>query len=181
MALNKRELRLLIVTTTVVVVGSNIFLFSPLLEYWQKLGRNLNDRRRELTTVAATIAHAPEWRRNYTALEHNLKQSERFETPTDVIKKVDEVGATAGILTQSKKSLKEEDHDVYREWPVQYYFETTVESLVKFLYGLQTSSGFMTVEQLNVTTKSDTASGILRGDIQIRALATKEKEGQPAS
>lgn len=177
MALNKRELKLLITTTTVVVVGVNAFLFSPLWEQWQKLGRDLSDRRQELTKVQATIAHAPEWHRNYDALGRNLKQSERFETPTDVIKKVDEVGAAAGVLTQSKRNLKEEDHDVYHEWPVQYYFETTVESLVKFLHGLQTSSGFMTVEQINVTTKADN-SGILRGDIQIRALAAKE--GKPA-
>ena len=110
----------------------------------------------------------------------NLKQSESFETPTDVIKKVDEVGAAAGILTQSKRTLKEEEHDVYHEWPVQYYFDTTVESLVKFLHGLQTSSGFMTVEQININAKYDN-SGILRGDIQIRALAAKEvrKEVRP--
>ena len=177
MALNKRELKLLITTTTVVVVGVNVFLFSPLWAQWQKLGQDLNDRRQELTKVQATIAHTPEWRHSYDALGRNLKQSERFETPTDVIKKVDEVGAAAGVLTQSKRNLKEEDHDVYHEWPVQYYFETTVESLVKFLHGLQTSSGFMTVEQINVTTKADN-SGILRGDIQIRALAAKE--GKPA-
>lgn len=173
MALNKRELKLLIITSAVVVVGVNVFLFSPLLENWQKLGRDLSDRRRELTTVEATIARVPEWRQSYDALGRNLKQSERFETPTDVIKKVDEVGAAAGILTKTKRPLKEEEHDVYHEWPVQYNFDTTVESLVKFLHGLQTSSGFMTVEQLDITTRPDN-SGVLGGVIQIRALAAKE-------
>ncbi|MEI8315789.1 MAG: GspMb/PilO family protein, partial [Verrucomicrobiota bacterium] len=142
------------------------------------LSRDLNDRRRELTTVVAAIAHAPEWRRSYDELGRNLKQAERFATPTDVIKKVDEVGAAAGILTKTKRTLKEEEHDVYHEWPVQYNFDTTVESLVKFLHGLQTSSGFMTVEQLDVTTRVDN-SGILGVVIQIRALAAKEGKSTP--
>ena len=178
MPVSKRERHLLILTITVVVAGLNIFLFSPLLSRWQKMNLELSAKRRELTTVQATIARAPEWRHSYEELGRNLKQSERFESATDVIKKVDEVGGAAGILTQSKRPMKEEEHDVYHEWAVQYYFEATVESLVKLLHGLQTASGFMTVEQLNITTRSDN-SGILRGDIQIRALVAKE--GKPAS
>ena len=178
MQVSKRERQLLILTITVLVVGLNVFLFSPLLSRWQKMNLDLNAKRRESTTVQATIARAPEWRRSYEKMGRDLKQSERFESATDVIKKVDEVGGAAGILTQTKRPMKEEEHDVYREWAVEYRFEATAESLVKFLHGLQTSSGFMTVEQLNVTTRSDN-SGILRGDIQIRALVAKE--GKPTT
>ena len=178
MQISKRERQLLIVTSTVVVVGLNVFLFSPLLSRWQKMNVELKAKRQELAKEQATIDHTPEWRRSYEELGRNLKQSERFESATDVIKKVDEVGGAAGILTQTKRPMKEEEHDVYHEWAVEYHFETTVESLVKFLHGLQTSSGFMTVEQLNVSAKPDN-SGILRGDIQIRALVAKE--GKPAS
>jgi hypothetical protein len=45
---------------------------------------------------------------------------------------------------------------------------------VKFLYGVQTAAGFMTVETLAVASKADN-SNILRCDIQVRALAAKEK------
>lgn len=178
MAISKRERQLLWITITTVVVGVNVFLISPLLSRWQGSKMDLSAKRRELATVQVTIARAPEWRRSYEKMGRDLKQAERFESATDVIKKVDAVGGAAGILTQSKRPLKEEEHDVYREWAVQYYFEATTEPLVKFLHGLQTSSGFMTVEQLNVTTRPDN-SGILRGDIQIRALVAKD--GKPAS
>ena len=174
MPISKRERQLLGITITVVVVGLNVLLYSQLRGPWQKLNADLITKRRELVMVQKTIKTlAPEWRQNYKKMGQDLKQSERFESATDVIKKVDEVGGAAGILTQSKRPMKEEEHDVYHEWAVQYYFEATVESLVKLLHGLQTASGFMTVEQLNVTTRSDN-SGILRGDIQIRALAAKE-------
>ena len=178
MQISKRERQLLILTSTVVVVGLNLFLFFPLLARWQKMNLELKAKRQELAKEQATIDRTPEWRRSYEELGRNLKQAERFESATDVIKKVDEVGGAAGILTQTKRPMKEEEHEVYHEWAVEYHFETTVESLVKFLHGLQTSSGFMTVEQLNVSAKPDN-SGILRGDIQIRALVAKE--GKPAS
>ena len=178
MQINKRERQLLILTTTVVVVALNVLLFSPLLTQWQKMNVELKTKRLELAKEQGVISRAPDWRRSYDELGRNLKQSERFDSATDVMKKVDEVGGAAGILTQSKRPMKEEEHDVYREWAVEYHFETTTESLVKFLHGLQTSSGFMTVEQLNISAKPDN-SGILRGDIQIRALVAKE--GKSAS
>ena len=178
MQISKRERQLLILTSTIVVVGLNLLLFFPLLTRWQKMNVELTVKRNVLTKEQEIIARTPEWRRSYDELGRNLKQSERFESATDVIKKVDEVGGAAGILTQTKRPMKEEEHEVYHEWAVEYHFETTVESLVKFLHGLQTSSGFMTVEQLNVSAKPDN-SGILRGDIQIRALVAIE--GKPAS
>ncbi len=177
-AISKREKMFLVITILVVVGVLNVFLFSPLLRRWQRMNSDLSAKRRELTTVQATIDRAPDWHQSYEKMGRDLKQSERFESATDVIKKVDEVGGAAGVLTQSKRPLKEEEHEVYHEWAVQYYFESTVESLVKLLHGLQTTSGFMTVEQLNITSRPDN-SGILRGDIQIRALAAKE--GKAAS
>ena len=178
MAVSKRERQLLVVIIIIAVVIVNLFLFSKLRGPWQQKNTEFITKQRELTTKQGIIAHMPEWRQSYEALGRNLKQSERFETSTDVIKKVDEVATAAGILTQSKRTVKEEEHDVYHEWLVRYSFEATTEPLVKFLHGLQTASGFMTVDQLDVTTKAG-SSGILRGEIQIRALAAKE--GKPVS
>ena len=134
MPISKRERQLLGITITVVVVGLNVLLYSQLRGPWQKLNADLITKRRELVMVQKTIKTlAPEWRQNYKKMGQDLKQSERFESATDVIKKVDEVGGAAGILTQSKRPMKEEEHDVYHEWAVQYYFEATTEPLVKFL------------------------------------------------
>jgi Tfp pilus assembly protein PilO len=175
MALNKRERTLLIATIAAAVVAGNYLAIAPLLRSWQSIGRKLITQRRELEGVKATIAHEPEWQQQYTALGHSLKQSESFEQTSDVLKKIEEVGATSGILIQSRRPMRAEDKDVYRELPVQCTFESTAESLVKFLYGLQTASGFMRVESLNVTAKPDNPS-ILRCDIQIRALAAKSEK-----
>ena len=67
------------------------------------------------------------------------------------------------------------EKDVYRELPVQCTFEATIDSLVKFLHGIQSGAGFMSVEQLQVAGRPDNPS-ILRCDIHVRALASKTGE-----
>jgi Tfp pilus assembly protein PilO len=170
MAINKRERNLLIATITLVVVGVNYFLVSFLVNKWRPLTNDLVNKRRELEGMQTTVAHQKEWQASYADLKRNLKQSQAFETSNDVLKKIQEVGKIAGILMQSSRSLRDEPKDVYRELPVQCTFEADVSSLVKFLYGVQSAAGFMTVENLSVTPKADNAN-ILRCDIQVRALS----------
>src|SRR5437870_1212436 len=178
MALNKRERNLLIITITAIVLGLNYLLVSPLFGKWRSLRGQLTTRRRELDGIQATVARAPEWRQAYEKLRHDLKSSVTFDAPSDVLKKIEEVGGSAGILIRDRRMLRTEVKDVYRELPVQCRFESTTESLVKFLFGVQNAAGFMTVESLNVTAKPDN-SNILTCDTQIRALATAPE--RPAS
>ena len=171
MAINKRERNLLIATITLVVVGVNYFLATYLVSKWQPLRGQLATKRRELEGMQATIAHKAEWQASFTDLRSNLKQAQAFETSNDVLKKIQEVAKTSGILPQSSLSLREEPKDVYRELPVKCTFEATTDTLVRFLYEIQTAAGFMTVETLSVNTKADN-SNILRGEVQVRALAS---------
>jgi Tfp pilus assembly protein PilO len=171
MAINKRERNLLVATISLVVLGVNYFLASYLVSKWQPLRGQMLSKRRELEGMQTTVAHKAEWQTGYDQLKHNLKQAQAFETASDVLKKIEEVGKSSGILIQTRRMLREESKEVYRELPVQCTFEADTESLVKFLYGIQTAAGFMTVENLSVTTKSDNTS-VLRCDIQVRALAS---------
>ncbi|MEI6085653.1 MAG: type 4a pilus biogenesis protein PilO [Verrucomicrobiota bacterium] len=179
MAINKRERTLLIATITIVVVGVNYFLITWIAGPWQERSRTLLTKKKELAAMKSTIAKQTQWQQDYDGLRQSLNQSSQFETISDVLKKIDELTGSTGISMQSKRSLKPSDHESYRDWPVSCNFEATIESLVKFLYGLQTGSGFITVEQLNVTAKPDNQSILRCDNVQIRALAAKE--GKPAS
>lgn len=173
MAINKRERNLLIATISIVVLGVNYFLISWIAGPWQERSKTLTAKRRELAAMKSTIARQPEWQSQFDSLRSNLNQSSQFESISDVLKKIDELTATTEIQMQSKRSLKPGDHDVYREWPVSCNFDAKIESLVKFLYGLQTGSGFITVEQMTVAAKPDNPAILRCDNVQIRALAAK--------
>ena len=175
MALNKREQRLLLATITALVLGGSYVVFKPLADSWQTVGRDLVNQRRELKGYQDTVRQLPGWQAQYEQLRRQCgQQMETFAQTSDVLKKIEEVAASSGILITSRKPLPALEHEVYRELPVQCRIEATADSLVKFLYALRTGSGFINVEQLQVSPRPDNAN-ILRCDILIHALAARSE------
>jgi len=176
MALSKREQALAILTVVVLVSVGSWLLFLPLWRAWQRFGTERHVAQRELEAYRATIAQEPEWQAEYDRLRAQLGQKmEQFEQTSEVLKKIEEVGAAAGVVISQRRELTKTDRGVYRELPVQCRVEATTEALVKFLYALRTGSGFVSVEQLQVVTQSGNSS-VLRCDFVIHALAGKSEK-----
>jgi Tfp pilus assembly protein PilO len=173
MALNKRERTLLVATITILAVGGNWFLIAPLAKNWGALQRNLTIQRQQLAAFRATIEREPEWKVEANKLRAGLgERAGRIEQASDVVKKIEEAGASSGVQITARRQMPTVERDVYRELPVQCSIDAKIDSLVKFLYALQTGSGLMSVEQITVSQNSANPS-ILRCDIQIRALSGK--------
>ena len=179
MKITSRERWLLGVTIAVIVVGINYLLLIPLGRSWRNTGGQLRAQDHELYLIHATLQREPQWRKQYDELRQSLGQrTESFQQVSDVEKKIVDLATSAGVQLTSRRSLLEEDKGVYRVLPEQCSLEATTDSLVRFLFALQTGAGFMSVEQLQVSPRPENP-GILRCDIQVRALATKQ--GSPRS
>ncbi|MGA2603637.1 MAG: type II secretion system protein GspM [Verrucomicrobiia bacterium] len=173
MAITKRERSLLVITITAIVLGVNYFVVVPLLRNWRSAGEQLKTQRQQLTLMEATIDHEAQWQKQYDELKQSLGQrAESFQQSSDVGKKILEVAKSAGVQISSSRPMLEEDKGVYRVLPEQLAVEATTDSLVRFLFALQTAAGFVSVEQLQITPRTEN-QGILRCDIQVRALAAK--------
>jgi Tfp pilus assembly protein PilO len=173
MKITKRERGLLGLTVTVITLGINYLLVIPLLRSWRETGNKFATQQRELGLIQATIQHEAQWRKEYDQLKRSLgEHTESFQETSDVLKKIEEVATGSGVQITSRRTLVEEDKGVYRVLPVQCAVEATTDSLVKFLFALQTGAGFVSVEQLQVSPRPEN-TGILRCDIQVRALAVK--------
>jgi Tfp pilus assembly protein PilO len=173
MRITKRERSLLVITITAIVLGLNYFLIVPLVRSWGENGNKLGRQRRELAGMKGVIAQQPEWQSEYEDLKQSLGQrSERFEHVSDVMSKINQVAGASGVVISVRRPMPEEDKGLYRVLPVQCSIEANIDSLVHFLFELQTGAGFVSVEQLRVTPRPENPS-ILRCDIQVRALAGK--------
>ena len=179
MALNKRERVLLGTIITLTVVGGNYVLLAKLTNSWQTIRGQLTASRKELEVIQATLQREPEWKKEFDELRRNLgQQSAQFQQTSDVLKKLEEVSNASGVLIKDRRTMQAVEKDVYRELPVQCNFEATIETLVKFLHGLQTSSGFMSVEEFQVAAQPDNPS-ILRCSIRLQALTGKSGSPNP--
>jgi len=173
MKITKRERGILVVTITAAVLVGSYFLAVPLLRNWRETGIQLKSKQRVLDGMLKTIQHKEGWRKEYDELKKGLgQQTEGFHYTSDVAKKIQEVASSSGVQINATRQMTEEDKGVYRVLPVQCTVEATTESLVKFLFALQTGAGFMSVEQLTLSPRPENP-GILRCEIQVRALSTK--------
>jgi len=173
MKITKRERGLAVITISAVVLGINYMLVIPLVHSWGDVGNKLVDRGHELEGVKQTIKRKGEWSKQYDELKHGLGQKAgAFQQVSDVLKKIEEVATSSGVQVTSRRPMLEENKGVYRVLPVQCAVEATTESLVHFLFALQSGAGFMSVEQLQISPRPENP-GILRCDIQLRALAAK--------
>jgi Tfp pilus assembly protein PilO len=175
MKITKRERQLLVITITAIVLGLNYFIIVPLVRNWGETSSKLSRQRRELAGMKGIVAQKPQWQKEYDELKQSLGQrSERFDHVSDVMSKINQVAGSSGVIISVRRPMPEEDKGLYRVLPVQCSIEANTESLVKFLFALQTGAGFVSVEQLRVTPRPENPS-ILRCDIQVRALAGKSE------
>ena len=175
MKITKRERGILIITVTVIVLGINYLLVIPLFRSRSDTIAKLKTERGTLTVMQETTKRIPEWQKQYDDLRQGLGQrTESFQQDSDVRKRIEEIATSSGVQVTSRRSMTEEDKGVYRVLPVQYAVEATTDSLVHFLFSLQTGAGFMSVEQLQVAPKPENPN-ILRCDILVRALAAKQR------
>lgn len=173
MKITKRERGILVITITAVVLVINYFLVVPLVGNWKETGVQLKTKQRVLDGMLTTIQQKNGWSKEYDELKKGLgQQTEPFKYASDVAKKIQQIATSSGVQVNATRQLTEEDKGVYRVMPVQCTVEATTESLVKFLFALQTSAGFMSVEQLTLSPRPENP-GILRCDIQVRALSAK--------
>jgi Tfp pilus assembly protein PilO len=175
MKVTKRERQLLTITVTVIVLGINYVLVIPLRRSRSDVIDKLKTQRQQLTVMQETIKRKADWQKQYDELRQGLGQrTENFQQDSDVRKRVEEIGTSSGVQITSRRSMAEEDKGVYRVLPVQYALDANTDSLVRFLFSLQTGAGFMSVEQLQIAPKPENPT-ILRCDILLRALAAKQR------
>lgn len=179
MALSKRERGLFLVTIAVVVVVAQYLAVTWFLPTWRSLSGRLFTVRQELAIYRDHIARRPQWQTEYDALRGQVgERITQIEEMTDVLKKIEEIGQLAGVVITQRTPLPENDRGSYRELPVQCRLEATTESLVRFLYALRSSAGFVNVEQLQVQPQPNNAS-VLRCDILIHSLSGKTRTVTP--
>lgn len=177
MTLNRREQILITVIAGIVVLGGTWGVGASLAQRWRDTRNQVSTRRRELTAMRVAIGQKSQWQGEVERLRQGLGQQEQaLNQMSDLLKRIDEVGAASGIIISSRRPQPVAERGAYRELPLQCAFEATTESLVRFLYALQTGASVISVDQLQVAPRPDN-SGILRGEIQLRALTSRAVKG----
>ncbi len=177
MTLNQREQILISVIAGIVVIGGTWGVGAVLAQRWRETRSQLSARRREVSSMQTAIGQKSQWQGEVERLRQGLgQQQQALNQMSDLLKRIDEVGVASGLVISSRRPQPVAERGAYRELPLQCAFEATTESLVRFLYALQTGASVISVDQLQVAPRPDN-SGLLRGEIQLRALTSRAAKG----
>jgi Tfp pilus assembly protein PilO len=177
MQLNKRERTLLVIVIAIIAVSLNYFLVVPLLRDYRALRSDLHRKSLELVGYRDIVEQrGPQWQAELDALRARLGEEtgkQDFTTSADLLQRVEEIGSRAALNFTSRRTLPVVEKDFFRELSVQCTVEGSLESLVKFLVALQTSSGLISVEQIQIYPPRADNPNNLRSDLQVVALAVR--------
>ena len=163
---------MLVTTISLTALGINYVLLMPLTGRWASVRDQLASKGRDLKEAEAIIQRAPQWHKEYDELRGKAAQQTGFQMVSDVGNKIEELRSNSGVLIKSTRNMSVVEKDMYRELPVQCSFDATQEGLVKFLFAIQTSPQFMSIEELQVTPQSGNTQ-LLRCNMRILALMGK--------
>ncbi len=178
MRLNKREQNLLWMVLLLAFGFGNWLLILPLVRSWRDVQSKIGMQQMLRDGMQGVLDRdAPQWRTEYAKLQENLgERASVFVTTADVLKKVEDVGQECGLSVPVKKTLPVIERDVFRELPVQCTIEGSLEGLVKFLHTLQTASGLITVDQIQIFPPRPQEPALLKCDLVVIALASKKEK-----
>lgn len=174
MTMNRREQVLLLVVCTVVLFGATSLLIRPRIDLWNELRYQQLLERQDLEVDRALVAEADRWRQELEELSSLLPvypPSRRMDV--HLLSAVDRMATTHGLRILRRRTSEEERIGELYELPIEVSeWEGTLESLVRFLYDLQTQDVMLDVRQLLIRPAQ---RDMLRGRFLLYAAYSREE------
>lgn len=177
MTMNRREQVLLLVVGATVLYGVTSLLIRPRIDLWKELRNQQALAKAELAADKELVDEEERWRGELTELS-SLLPLHPADRRMDVhwLSAMDSYAVAHGLRILRRRVNDEEQIGELYELPIEVSeWEGTLESLVRFLYALQSSDTMLDVRQLLVRP----AKGeLLRGRFLLYAAYSRE-EPQP--
>ncbi len=172
MRITSREMTLGLVTLTVGLFGGTFLLARPRLVEWQRLGREQARLEREIRRDRELVEKRAEWASRFDALSEAMPQY-GVNQKTDILwlSTIDAVARKHGLeIRRIEAGEERQQGDVY-ELPIECNeWEGTLDSLVHFLFDLQSRGAMLDVRFLLIKPR---AGKVLRGRFSLSCAYTR--------
>ncbi len=174
MKMSNRELILGIITVTVVLFGLTILLAKPKLDALKEVQDECRNVRNSIKVEKRLVEKKDVWEKRLADVS-KLLPSEPANKDMDVhwLAVMDRIAHKHGLKIKKRLAKDEQQNgDVY-EMPIECKeWEGSLESLVNFLFELQSEGAMLDIRQLTVKPKG---KGVLKGRFILYCAYTREK------
>jgi Tfp pilus assembly protein PilO len=174
LTISRRELVIAEVTIAVALFGATALLARPRIDEWQALRREQKQVRSDIDADREMLASHDRWDAKYNEMKSQLTQHTADERVTvHWLSLMDTLASKHGVKISRRQAGKEErSGDIY-ELPIECRaWEGSLDSVVAFLYELQSQGGTLNIRHLLM--KPDEKK-MLKGRFTLYCAYTREK------
>jgi len=174
---SSREAMLALVAAAVILFGGSAMLVKPKLVYWKELRAKQGDVIQHIEQDKRLVAERGKWTNQLEALSKMLPQHPA-DKKVDVywLSIMDNLASKHGVKISKRQAGEEKKQgDVY-ELPIDCNeWEGNLDSIVHFLFDLQSEGAMLDIRQLLIKQKE---KGLLRGRFSLCCAYTRAPQGK---
>ncbi|HIE10408.1 MAG TPA: hypothetical protein EYP62_02225 [Kiritimatiellae bacterium] len=173
MKITRREMVLGWLTLVVVLAGISFWWGSATLEEWKKTRSRIMEGRKRIEWIERSIRRRPQLERRFAELSRQLPRYELGQDVTaEILKNLERMARRHGFQLLRREPEKEKDLGDLFQVAVNCSWQGSLESLVHFLYDIQTSGAMFDIDQLTVS-PAQGGPGELKGTLKLVVAYTR--------
>lgn len=180
MKLSSRELALGGLTCMVILLGLSYWFGKPRVATWRELADNRKALERRIGISERVIEQKDEWEKRLDALRTRLSRHPADKDATaDYLRILERVARENNVTLARRRARREERHGDLYELRIDCTWEADLDSLVRFLHGLEREQATMDVDDLTIAHVAG-SDDRLRGDFTLICVYTRNDGGGQA-
>lgn len=155
MRLTTRELILAWITAVAILFTATWFVLAPRIESWKTLREREREVAGRIEVDTRLIQQSGYWSEALAGILRTLPvyPLERDVT-ADLLIRIETLAAQSGLTLERREAQKEERQGELFSLSINCRWEASLDSLVRFLFALQSDSAILDVSQLSITPDS---------------------------
>jgi len=173
MKISDREAILGVATIAAILFGGTAIFAKPRIEQWKGARSGQAAVRADIEADRKLIEGRAEWQARYAEISRKLV-SVPADKRTDAywLSVVDKTAAAHSLAISKRQAMEEKSLGEVQELPIECNWDGSLDSLVRFLFDLQSRGAMFDMRQLLV---KPTAKDMLRGRFVLYCAYTREK------
>lgn len=181
MKLNKREMLLASATLLVVLLTITYLVGRNYFAEWREMSSSYDTFSHRIKVAETQIAQKDKWFEKLAEVQQDLPSYELGkDTTSEMMKMLEQLASQHGLVLGKRSPGEEVQLGQLYQFSIECTWEGSLESLVQFLYAVQTKGAILDVRQLSVSPapgKPDSLKGGFTVDYAYSRLETPAAAG----
>lgn len=151
MKLSLRELALAWITGLIVIMALTYAFLEPVIRELSRLRKDAEEARAQIVAEQGTIQLGPQWKSRLDKILLSVpRHAKGVDVTASLLKEIEAQTESCGFAIVQRNAGEEEVHPEFSSLDIQYRGNGSLESVVRFLFELKSTSAMLEVKLLKI-------------------------------